>query len=80
MTCSRRGLVRRFRLDLHERRVEDDPGAAGEATAFLEEAGAQIGRLQVTCCTPKRLPLYTRILTGLTTIHLTLDQARGAAH
>jgi len=61
-------------------RVTDDPGAAGEASGFLEEAGAQVGRLQVGCCAPKRLPLYTRILHGLTTAHQTLDRALGSGH
>ncbi len=61
-------------------RVVDDPGAAGAVAAFIEEAGAQVGRLQVGCCAPNRLPLYTQILGGLTTAQLTLDKALGAGH
>lgn len=36
-----------------------------DAIPVLEEAGAQIGRLQITCCAPSRLPLYTRMLADL---------------
>jgi hypothetical protein len=40
--------------------------------ATLEHAGAQIGSLQVACCAPARLPLYTRILADLTTAQRTV--------
>jgi hypothetical protein len=52
----------------------------GALVAHLEDAGAQVGRLQVGCCTPKRLPLYERILEGLTTVQLTASRAAGAGH
>jgi hypothetical protein len=52
----------------------------GTVVAHLEEAGAQVGRLQVGCCTPTRLPLYERILEGLTTVQLTASRAAGAGH
>jgi hypothetical protein len=58
----------------------DEPGAADAVLAHLEDAGAQVGRLQVGCCTPKRLPLYTRILKGLTTAQLSVSQAAGRGH
>jgi hypothetical protein len=33
--------------------------------AQLEDAGAQIGSLQIDCCAPSRLPLYAEILANL---------------
>lgn len=45
-----------------------EPGDA-EATvkliAQLEDAGAQIGSLQIDCCAPSRLPLYAEMLDTL---------------
>lgn len=38
---------------------------AAVAIGTLEDAGAQIGRLQVGCCAPSRLPLYNEILENL---------------
>jgi hypothetical protein len=46
----------------------------------LEDAGAQIGHLQIGCCAPSRLPLYAQILENLTTVQLVLNRARGAGH
>lgn len=62
------------------------PAATGDeqATAALieslEEAGARIGRLQIGCCAPARMPLYAQLLTDLTTIQLDLHRAVGQAH
>lgn len=39
---------------------------------ILEDAGGQIGALQVACCAPSRLPLYTRMLGDLTTTQRTV--------
>jgi hypothetical protein len=58
-------------------RFPDDPGSTLD---LLEDAGGQIGRLQVGCCAPDRLPLYERILTGLTTAQIAVSRARGAGH
>jgi hypothetical protein len=45
-----------------------EPGNA-EATAKLiaqlEDAGGQIGSLQIDCCAPSRLPLYAEMLAKL---------------
>jgi hypothetical protein len=70
---------------LERARTSLDHFAAGEMEAagvvlHLEDAGAQVGRLQVGCCTPKRLPLYERILEGLTTAQLTVSRAAGVGH
>jgi len=61
-------------------RVRTTPLAAADAILRLEDAGAQIGRLQIGCCAPKRLPLYARMLENLTTAQLTLNSATGHAH
>ncbi|MDX1691379.1 MAG: hypothetical protein R3290_10185 [Acidimicrobiia bacterium] len=53
---------------------------AEEALEHLENAGAQLGRLQVGCCAPKRLPLYARMLENLTTIQLTVNRELGRGH
>jgi hypothetical protein len=55
-------------------RADADPTAAAEAAALIEEAGAQVGWLQVACCSEKRLPMYTTILAKLTAVHMVLDQ------
>jgi hypothetical protein len=38
--------------------------------AALTDAGAQVGVLQVMCCTESRMPLYHRLLDQLTAIQL----------
>jgi hypothetical protein len=60
--------------------------SAGESAAIdgaieaLQDAGSQLGWLQIGCCAPKRLPLYASMLEDLTTVQLTLNAVRGAAH
>lgn len=46
----------------------------------LEDAGAQLGHLQVGCCAPARMPLYADVLEGLTEIQLNVHKAAGQAH
>ena len=53
---------------------------AGETLTHLEDAGAQLGSLQVGCCAPGRLPLYARMLENLTTAQLAINRAIGAGH
>jgi len=57
-----------------------DPDAAEQVLTLLEDAGAQVGRLQVGCCAPKRLPLYAEILEELTTAQLTINSEIGRGH
>ncbi len=57
-----------------------DPGIVDEALGRLEDAGAQVGRLQVGCCAPARLPLYARLLEGLTKAQLVVNAAVGRGH
>lgn len=54
------GKARRALGDLN-----GDRDGAGEVIAFLEDAGAQLGYLQVACCTPVRTKLYTSALESL---------------
>ena len=57
------------------RAVTVAPDTEGPAAlAVLEEAGAQVGRLQVGCCAPDRLPLYAEILENLVKAQLTLGR------
>lgn len=49
------------------------PGDA--ALSGLEQAGAMIGALQVGCCAPDRLPLYTRMLDQLTEIQIGINRS-----
>jgi hypothetical protein len=59
-------------LDAHE--------APDALLGLLENAGAQVGSLQVGCCTAQRLPLYARLLEGLTVVQLTVNRAAGRSH
>ena len=65
------------------RRLDDvpsNPGLANQAIAHLESAGAQVGRLQVGCCAPNRMPLYVTILAALTQAQLRLNASLGLGH
>ena len=55
-------------------RAGEDESARAEAATLIEEAGAQVGWLQVACCSEKRLPMYTQVLANLTTAHMVLEQ------
>ena len=46
----------------------------------LADLGAAIGRLQVDCCAPKRMPLYARALSGLTAVQLNINDALDRGH
>jgi hypothetical protein len=61
-------------------RVGDDPEQADALFAQLEDAGAQLGWLQVGCCAPARLPLYTRMLGNLTKAQRSLTRALDRGH
>lgn len=45
--------------------LDTNPGDALKAIERLEDAGAQLGYLQVACCAPSRIPLYTSALENL---------------
>ena len=58
----------------------DDPITAGDATRMLERIGAQVGYLQVACCTAARMPLYNDVLNGLATTQIHVATSVGQAH
>jgi hypothetical protein len=58
----------------------DHHGAVDATITHIEDAGAQIGWLQVGCCAPNRLPLYHTLLEGLTTTQRSIKKAAGAGH
>lgn len=58
--------------------VSERTGA--EVITVLEDAGAQIGSLQVSCCAPSRLPLYARMLEDLTKTQRTITGAFALEH
>lgn len=45
--------------------LDGDTDAAGRVVALLEDAGSQLGYLQVACCAPARIKLYTEALERL---------------
>ncbi|MEA2001311.1 MAG: hypothetical protein U9N84_05420 [Actinomycetota bacterium] len=57
-----------------------DSTLADAVLASLEDAGAQVGSLQVGCCAPDRLPLYVTFLEGLTTAQLSVNRELGRGH
>lgn len=58
----------------------DDEGSLDRALRRAEEVGAAIGRLQVGCCAPVRMPLYAEALTHLNTIQIGVSKELGRAH
>ena len=62
------------RIKLRAATIDQESGAAA-AIETLEEAGAQVGHLQVTCCAPSRMPLYAEILENLTVAQRTVKKA-----
>ncbi len=60
--------------------VGDDHGAADAALEHIEDAGTQIGWLEVGCCTPNRIPLYRTLLEGLATAQRSLKKATDGGH
>lgn len=62
------------------RSVAITPEVADELIAGLEEAGALVGRLQIGCCAPGRLPLYARLLDDLTKVQLNVNRHLGRIH
>lgn len=60
--------------------ASEDHNGTDETLAHIEDAGSQIGWLQVGCCAPKRLPLYHTLLEGLTVTQRTLKRATKSGH
>lgn len=70
--------LRRARRALGE--LDGDTDAASEVIAILEEAGAQLGFLQVACCSPARIGLYTNALDRLGKTQRLITRTLGLDH
>lgn len=68
------------RIGLADIENGDHDQAVETTIATLEDAGAQIGLLQVGCCAPSRLPLYHTMLDGLTTTQRSIKRLVKAPH
>lgn len=68
------------------RTARDRLGALGDADSAtavrdaLEDAGAQLGFLQVACCAPDRTPLYTETLDNLAKIQRVVSRIYRLEH
>jgi len=60
--------------------VDDDPITAGTVIGMLEDAGAQLGRLQVACCAPDRMKLYSSTLDDLGKIQRLITRSFARDH
>ena len=60
--------------------IEGDRAAAERAVSLLEDAGAQLGFLQVACCTPARTRLYTESLDRLSKTQRMIKRALDLDH
>jgi len=69
--------LNRTRAALARARSDTDPH---DMIAQIEGAGAQVGELQVTCCTLTRMPFYTEILTELTKVQRTITTTYDLGH
>lgn len=57
-----------------------DAEVAGEVVAILQDAGAQLGHLQVDCCAPARMKLYATTLENLSKIQRLLKRTFKLEH
>jgi hypothetical protein len=57
-----------------------DDATASLAIDRLEDAGAQIGNLQVGCCALDRMPLYAEMLVELTKAQRAITKTQGLGH
>ena len=64
-------------IDKARNAVTQDPDFA---VGLLEAAGAQVGSLQVGCCTDARMPLYVELLDNLAKAQLSINRERGQRH
>ncbi len=58
--------------------VDDD--SARLAIDLLENAGSQIGHLQIGCCALDRMPLYAEMLVELTKAQRAVTRTRDLGH
>jgi hypothetical protein len=69
-------------LTTARRRLDDatDPESAEAVIAVLEDAGGQLGFLQVACCAPDRTRLYSETLDHLAKVQRILTRTFRLAH
>ncbi len=72
--------IRAARSGIDEIDLGDHDAAVEMTMAQIEDAGGQIGWLQVGCCAPNRLPLYHTMLEELTATRRAIKKAVGAGH
>ena len=70
--------LQRARTGLGE--VTDGGRRAIDVIEVLEDAGAQLGHLQVACCTPARMKLYSDTLGSLSRVQRTLTREFDLEH
>lgn len=56
-------------------RIGDNNGGGATVITILEDAGAQLGRLQIGCCAPGRTQLYASALESLTEAQLGVSRS-----
>lgn len=66
----------RTRLD----ELDASTATAAEVIDVIEDAGSQIGRLQVTCCAPARNVLYSSTLQNLADVQRLLKRSFSLEH
>jgi len=60
--------------------VDGDGERAIGVIGLLEDAGSQLGHLQVACCTPARMKLYADTLASLSRVQRTLTREFDLEH
>lgn len=60
--------------------LDSHPEMDDSLISSVEDIGAQIGRLQVGCCAPSRMPLYEVMLDGLNVVQRTVSAALDRRH
>lgn len=67
-------------VDAHLALAHDSQEASAATVEAIAEAGEQLGRLQVTCCAPGRMPLYEGILNHLMQVQRIVKRHAKLAH
>lgn len=60
--------------------INGDDSRADVVIQHLEDAGRQIGALQVTCCAPARMPLYAELLESLMKTQRSINRSLSRGH
>ncbi len=61
-------------------KLDGEPGSAKRVIEILEDAGGQLGYLQVACCSPARIRLYTEALGRLGTVQRLITRTHDLEH